>query len=60
MPVRTIHGIAVGKIQLTNAETGVDKSLRDSDNADIKCDARVEVKDADGNTYYLPLYDSTT
>lgn len=60
MPYEKKDGISVRDIQLVNAETGVDKSLRDSDLADIKCDARLKVFDADGNEYYLPLYDSTT
>lgn len=49
------QSISVKEIQLCNAATG---SLKDSAAADIKCDKRLAVTDADGNTYYLPLYDT--
>jgi len=55
MTLKQINGASISKIQLVDTSTG---SLKDSDSADIKCDAYLEVVDKDGNTFYLPLYDT--
>ena len=41
--------------EFVNTESG---SLKDSDAADIKCDARIKIQ-YNGTVYYLPLYDTT-
>lgn len=51
---------AFREVQVKNvkfATSAVTGSLKDSANADIKCDFRLQV-DVDGVTYYLPLYDT--
>jgi hypothetical protein len=56
MPLTPINGVSLKRIQLVGVATG---SLKNSDGTSIKCDAHLAVIDDDGNTYYLPLYDTT-
>jgi len=47
------ESIAVKEFAATASGT-----LKDSANADIKCDARISIKYG-ATTYYIPLYDTT-
>lgn len=51
----SFKSISVKEIQLCNATAG---TLTDSAAGNVLCDKRLAVTDADGNTYYIPLFDT--
>ena len=55
MTEQVFQSISVKEIQLCNAEAG---TLTDSAAGNVLCDKRLKITDADGNDYYLPLFDT--